>query len=237
MSKKAMMKKKSINFPKCTIDYLTKLSRNNNREWFEKHREEFEMNFLEPAQKFVLEMGSKLQDIVPNINAIPKIDKSIFRIHRDVRFSKNKSPYKTNLGIYFWEGNRKKMESSGFYFHIEPKLFFLGVGMYMFSKDDLKTFRDAVADPTLGKELHTIIKKLTKNKNYSLGGKFYKKIPKGYPDVLPQSEYLLHNGLYLYYEDDHSKLVKSDPVEFTFKVFKEMLLLHRWCVKVFNTRD
>lgn len=227
-----MKKKESINFPKCTIDYLTKLSRNNNRLWFDKHHEEFEMNFLEPAQKFVLEMGSKLQDIVPNINAIPKIDKSIFRLHRDVRFSKNKSPYKTNLGLYFWEGNRKKMESPGFYFHIEPKLFFIGVGMYMFSKAYLKTFRDAAADPSLGKELHTIIKKLTKNKNYSLGGKFYKKIPKGYPDNLPQSEYLLHNGLYLYYEDDHSKLIKNDPVKFTFKVFEEMLPLHQWFVKV-----
>jgi uncharacterized protein (TIGR02453 family) len=225
------MKTKSPDFPRCTIDYLTKLSRNNNREWFEKHRKEFELNFLEPAQKFVLEMGSKLQDIAPQINAIPKIDKSIFRIHRDVRFSKNKSPYKTNLGIYFWEGNRAKMESSGFYFHIEPKLFFIGVGMYMLSKEDLKKFRDAVVDPIQGEELHTIVTKLTKNKKYILGGEFYKKIPKGYSDNLPQSKYLLHSGLYLYYEDDNSKLINSDPVKFTYMVFKDMLPLHKWFVK------
>ncbi|MBM4175043.1 MAG: DUF2461 domain-containing protein [Ignavibacteria bacterium] len=218
-------------FPQVTIDFLTRLSRNNNREWFESHRQEFEMHFLEPAQKFVLEMGSKLQDIAPQINAIPKIDQSIFRIHRDVRFSKDKAPYKTNLGIYFWEGTRKKMDSSGFYFHIEPKLFFIGVGMYMLSKEDLKKFRDAVADQRKGKELHTIVTKLTKNKKFKLGGESYKKIPKGYPDNLPRSKYLLHSGLYLYYEDDHSKLLKSNPVSFTFKIFKDMLPLHNWFVK------
>ncbi len=225
------MKTKSSDFPQCTIDYLTKLSRNNNREWFEKHRNEFDMNFLEPAQKFVLEMGSKLQDIAPQINAIPKIDKSIFRIHRDVRFSKDKAPYKTNLGIYFWEGTRKKMESSGFYFHIDPKLLFIGVGMYMFSKEDLKKFRDAVADARKGKELHAIVTKLTRNKTYTLGGETYKKIPKGYPDNLPQSKYLLHSGLYLFYENDHSRLLNANPVNLTFKVFKDMLPIHQWFVK------
>jgi uncharacterized protein (TIGR02453 family) len=111
------------NFPHCAADFLSKLSKNNNREWFESHRDEYGAMFLEPAQEFVVEMGEKLQTIRPNIIALPKIDKSIFRLHRDVRFSKDKLPYKTNLGIIFWEGDDKKLESSGFYFHIEPKYF------------------------------------------------------------------------------------------------------------------
>ena len=76
------------NFPGCTISFLRKLSKNNNREWFEANREEYNKNFFEPAQDFVVNMGAKLFELSPFITAIPKIDKSIFRIHRDVRFSK-----------------------------------------------------------------------------------------------------------------------------------------------------
>lgn len=95
------------NFPMKTVGFLKKLSKNNSKEWFEEHRDDYNSKFLEPAFQFVTEMGDKLSSIAPDIMAVPKIDKSVFRLHRDVRFSKDKSPYKTNLGIYFWKGKRK----------------------------------------------------------------------------------------------------------------------------------
>ena len=98
-------------FPKRTTGFLNKLSKNNTREWFEENRSSYNSDFLEPLICFVEEMGGKLLQIDPEITAIPKIDKSIFRLHRDVRFSKNKEPYKTNAGILFWNGKAKKMES------------------------------------------------------------------------------------------------------------------------------
>ena len=156
-------------FPKSANNFLAKLSRNNNREWFDKHREEYSAALLEPAQEFVVELGEKLQTIRPNIIALPKIDKSIFRLHRDVRFSKDKLPYKTNLGIIFWEGDDKKLESSGFYFHLEPKYFFLGGGTYMFSDTMIKTYREALTDKTAGEQLIKAIKKVTKS-GYKIGG-------------------------------------------------------------------
>ncbi len=226
-------KNTSNDFPQVTIDFLTRLSRNNNREWFERHKDDFQNQFLEPAQRFALEIGGRLQDFVPNIVAIPKIDHSIFRLHRDVRFSKNKSPYKTNLGIYFWEGKRKKLDSSGFYFHVEPKLFFIGVGHYVFPKDLLVKYRDAVADPEQGRELVKIINKITKNKSYEVGGKFFKKIPKGYPSDLPQSDFLLYNGLYTYYESENiNQILSGKAIDLTMKIFKDMLPLHEWLVKI-----
>jgi len=79
-------------------------------------------------------MGEKLRPLCPGINAIPKVNKSLFRINRDTRFAKDKSPYKTNLGILFWEGQGKRMESSGFYFHLEENLLMIGCGMYKFPK-------------------------------------------------------------------------------------------------------
>ena len=227
--------KSKIEFPQSAIKFLTALSKNNSREWFEKNRVRYDFELLQPAQQFVIDLGEKLTAASPNINAIPKIDKSIFRLYRDVRFSKNKAPFKTNLGLYFWEGKRKKMECSGFYFHIEPKLFFLGAGMYLFSKDQLLKYRDVVSDPIRGKRLSDIISKLLKKKNFRLGGKTYKKFPRGFDSDYKYSELLLHSGLYVFYESNSiEELNKKDPTNFTFRIFKEMYPLHKWFVDNIN---
>jgi uncharacterized protein (TIGR02453 family) len=223
--------KNEISFPQSPIKFLTALSKNNKKDWFEKNRVRYDFELLQPAILFVIDLGEELAKLSPNIIAIPKVDKSIFRLHRDVRFSKDKSPYKTNLGLYFWEGKGKKMECSGLYFHIEPKLFFLGAGMYMFTSDQLKKYREAISNPAKGKELSEISKKLLKNKKFQLGGKTYKKIPRGFDVDYAYNDLLLHSGFYIYYENkDFSELTKKDPVIFSYKIFKEMYPLHKWFV-------
>jgi len=218
-------------FPFDTVSFLSKLKRNNNRKWFESHREEFISSVIEPAQEFVVVLGELLRTIVPDIIAVPKTDKSIFRIHRDVRFSKNKQPYKTNLGIYFWEGDRKKLECSGFYFHVEPEYFFLGTGLYMFSNEQQKKYRNVVYDSEKGKELDSIVKNLRK-KGFEIGGKTYKKIPRGFDPEYPFSGYLLYFGIYSFIEKQDLKVfTKEDPAGFAFKKFKAMLPLHQWLIK------
>ncbi len=220
------------NFPSCAADFLGKLSRNNNREWFELHRDDYKSMLLEPAQNFVIEMGTKLQTIRPNILAIPKIDKSIFRLHRDVRFSKEKSPYKTNLGILFWEGDDKKLESSGFYFHIEPKYFFLGAGTYIFSDSMIKVYREALSDKTAGEQITTAIKKV-KKAGYQIGGQHFKRLPKGFDENSTHAELLLHNGLYCYLESKEiAQLKPKTIIDFCFKHFKTMLPVHSWLADV-----
>lgn len=224
--------KNEISFPQSTIKFLTALSKNNNKEWFEKNRVRYDFELLQPAIQFVIDLGERLQELSPNIIALPKIDKSIFRLHRDVRFSKDKSPYKTNLGLYFWEGRRKKMECPGFYFHIEPKNFFLGAGMYVFTKELLNKYREVVSDPSKGKELKLIIDLILKNKKYQLGGKTFKKVPRGFDPEYKYSDLLLHSGVYVYYESDDFKiLTEKDPVDFAFKTFKDLYPLHKWLVK------
>jgi uncharacterized protein (TIGR02453 family) len=218
-------------FPQKTATYLSKLSKNNNREWFEKNRELYNSDFLEPAIQFVLEMGDRLLGLDPELLAIPKVDKSIFRLHRDVRFSKDKSPYKTNMGLYFWNGKAKKSEAVGFYFHVEPKSYGAASGLYMPPPYLLKRFRDAVANPEKGKELHLIINTLQKKK-YDIGGKKFKRIPKGYSEDSPYSEYLLYEGIYSWYESSNFKdLTGGKAIEKVFKIFKEMLVLHKWLIK------
>jgi len=218
-------------FPFEAIKFLSKLKRNNNKDWFESHRDEFNNSVLEPAQEFVVVLGELLRTFVPGIIAIPKTDKSIFRLHRDVRFSKDKAPYKTNLGILFWEGERKKMDCPGFYFHAEPDYIFFGSGQYMFSDFLLKRYREIIYNPDKAKELHSIVKKL-KKKGYSLGGRTYKRVPRGFDPEYPYSEYLLHNGIYLFEEiRDLKKILKEDMVKFSLKKFKETLPFHKWLVK------
>jgi uncharacterized protein (TIGR02453 family) len=222
---------KQNNFVSGTVKFFSGLKRNNNREWFESYREKFNSDVLFPAQEFVIVMGELLKTISPGIIAIPKTDKSIFRLHRDVRFSKDKSPYKTNLGILFWEGDRKKMECSGFYFHIEPGYLFLGAGLYMFSDALLKKYREIIYNPENAKELDFVMKKL-KKKGYETGGRTYKKVPRGFDPEYPYSDYLLYNGFYVYTDKiDLKDLLKEDIVKFTFKKFKEMLPVHRWLVE------
>jgi uncharacterized protein (TIGR02453 family) len=218
-------------FPKKTVTYLKKLSKNNSREWFEANRDKYNSDFLEPCFQFVVEMGDKLQNIDPDIVAMPKIDKSIFRLHRDVRFSKDKTPYKTNAGLYFWNGKMKKMEASGFYFHLEPKLFGVGLGIYMFPPHLLKKYRDVASDSANSKELHQIVRSLEK-KGYTIGGKKFKKTPKGYDSNILYPGYLLYEGIYAWHEsDDFKKIESGKSVDYIYKVFKDMLPLHKWLVK------
>ena len=107
-------------FTKETVRFFNGLRRNNNREWFNRNRETYDKQVMEPAKAFVTAMGERLKAVVPKVIAVPLINKSIFRINRDTRFTLDPSPYKTHLGLYFWEGTKPKMESPGFYFHVEP---------------------------------------------------------------------------------------------------------------------
>lgn len=86
-------------FPRQYFTFFNQLKKNNSKEWFEKHRSEYDDSVMHPAREFVIAMGNKLRKIAPEVNAIPKINKSLFKINRDVRFSKDKSPYKTYMGI------------------------------------------------------------------------------------------------------------------------------------------
>jgi uncharacterized protein (TIGR02453 family) len=224
--------KNKLLFPKTTLNYLGSLARNNNKDWFEKNREKFKAEFLEPAMQFVVDMGEKLAKINPDIQFMPRIDKSIFRLHRDIRFSKNKAPYKTNLGILWWEGTGKKMECSGFYFHLEPGNHFLAAGMYVFSKDQLKVYRDIVSDADSARELNHILSRILKNKGFKLGGKSFKRIPKGYELNQKFPDLLLHSGLFIYYEDEHiSDLNYKNTLDLSFKIYKQLSPLHNWLVE------
>jgi len=219
-------------FSKETIDFFEGLRKNNNREWFEQKRMVYETRVLEPAKAFVLALGGRLRTVAPRIIAAPKINKSLFRLNRDARFSLDKSPYKINLGIYFWEGTGSRMECSGFYFHLEPPKIILGVGFYMFSGPQLGRYRRAVVDARLGRELRRIVAAISKLEGWELGGKHYKRIPAGFDASHPNAPLLLHTGLHAGQETDiPEEFFSACLVDYCFERYKPLVPLHNWLVK------
>ncbi len=100
-------------FPAEALRFLEELSKNNNREWFNAHKQEYQDHVLAPAQDFVLALGERLRTISAGIiyDTRTSGSGSILRTHRDIRFSKDKTPYHTYVRMVFWEGSRKKMEN------------------------------------------------------------------------------------------------------------------------------
>jgi len=219
-------------FTKETVRFFNGLRRNNTREWFGAHRETYDARVMEPAKAFVGALGEKLRTAVPMIIAVPMVNKSIFRLNRDTRFTLDPSPYKTNLGLYFWEGTKSRMESPGFYFHVEPPDMYLGSGMYMFPDNLMPRYRRAVVDPKLGKELQKVLAAVAKHKEYEIGGKHYKRVPAGYDPAHSNAELLKHNGLWVGYETKiPEEFYSARLVDYCFERYEPLVPLHRWFMK------
>jgi len=217
-------------FPE-TVTFFESLKNNNNKKWFEAHRKEYETYVKHPSQEFVVAMGKRLRERFPGIHAVPKVNKSLFRISRDTRFSPDKSPYKPYMGIFFWEGSRPRMECSGFYLHLEPPGLLLGVGIYMFPKYLMDTFRNSVVNPKYGKELTAILKKITQKGEYTLGGKHYKRTPAGYDSGHPNADLLLYNGLHAGQQTPLPKEFYTPKlVDYCWERYFPLVPLHGWLV-------
>ncbi len=222
-------------FKPATVQFYSQLRENNNKSWFEAHKTVYQDDVMTPAREFVMALGSRLQQLSPGVHADPRVNKSIFRINRDVRFSHDKSPYKTNLGLWFWEGLGPRMECSGFYFQLEPPNLMLATGLYMFTKDTIKAYRDSVVDNVYGTDLHEAVTQVTQQGKYSLGGKHYKRVPRGYDPEHPNANLLLYNGLHVGYETAIPQVLYSpDLVEYCFQAYQDMYPIHRWLLEMTN---
>ncbi|MBN2360365.1 MAG: DUF2461 domain-containing protein [Deltaproteobacteria bacterium] len=214
-------------FPRDCVAFLRELRRHNDREWFERNRDRYQASVLRPARSFVAALGLRLYEIAPAIHA--DATASIFRIHRDVRFAKDKSPFKTNLAIWLWEGGRPRLECSGFYFELEPPDLLLATGIYQFPRPLLPAYRASVVHALHGPELIRVIAKVRSRRRYQLGGQKFKQTPRGYDPEHPNARWLLHDGLYAMHRDQApAELFRPDLVDYCFARYRDMLPLHTW---------
>jgi len=134
-------------FDKSLLTYLKQLTRNNNREWFQKNKSRYEEKLLEPCLEFIRAFEPRLKKLSSYFVANDSRDGgSLMRIYRDTRFAKDKTPYKINVGIQFRHEMGKDVHAPGYYVHIAPSECFLGVGMWSPPTDALGTIRKSIVD-------------------------------------------------------------------------------------------
>lgn len=133
--------------PKDYFDFFRELKANNNREWFEANKARFRASVQEPLSAFVEAMAPRLKKISKHFVADPRLNGgSIFRIYRDVRFSKDKSPFKTHGGVQFRHALGKDAHAPGFYVHLDPAEIFYGGGVWLPPPPVLAKVREAIRD-------------------------------------------------------------------------------------------
>lgn len=174
-------------FSPASFDFLTKLDANNNRAWFDRHKQEYEDAVRTPALEFIAAMAEDIESLSPHFLAVPrKVGGSLMRVHRDVRFGKDKRPFKTNIGIQFRHTQGKDVHAPGFYVHLEPKECFLGVGIWHPDAPALGSIRTAIAENGAAWLKASRDKKFSKA--FELAGDSLANAPRGYAKDHPLLE-------------------------------------------------
>lgn len=129
------------------FDFLDDLAANNTKDWFDANRQRYEADVKEPCLEFIEAFGAPLATMSPHFRAIPKVQGgSMFRIHRDTRFSNDKTPYKTNAALHFRHDRAKDAHAPGYYLHLEPGACFAGVGLWAPETKVAYRIREAIVE-------------------------------------------------------------------------------------------
>ena len=221
-------------FPAAGIQFLSDLAENNNKAWFEANKQVYKQALEGPAVNFVMELGERLRPTFPDLKADPRTNGggSLLRIYRDVRFSKDKTPYKTNVSALLWEGEGKKNLNPGMGFQLTAHSMGLMTGMHGLPKDHLARFREAIADDELGREAEAIVTEIQGLAGYRVGGAHYKRVPRGYDADHPRAELLKYAAFYAYPPEVSIADVQTPAVvDICVAHFETLAPLHRWLVK------
>ena len=174
-------------FTDATLKFLRALKRNNRREWFNAHRDDYEAHVRTPMTAIIEQLAVDFRGIAPELVANPKT--SMYRIYRDTRFSENKTPYKTHVAASFPPRGLPKHEGAGVYFHISPEELWIGGGMYAPQTPQLHAVREHIAANV--RHLRSIIESPGfKRRIGTLEGEQLLRVPRGFPKDHPAAEFL-----------------------------------------------
>lgn len=201
-----------------TIEFLTELKENNYREWFQGNK----IRYTQATDNFkhlLLELIAGINEFDKSLGLVEPSD-CLFRIYRDVRFSPNKEPYKTNLGAYISIGGRKST-FAGYYFHIEPNASFLSGGIYMAPNDIMKMIREEISDNE--EEFLKIIESKNFKKYFVFDeSEKLKKLPRGFEAGSMVDEFLKLKHITPFHELSNTELLKPNILEHALSVYREM---------------
>ena len=170
-----------------TLRFLRALKRNNRRDWFNAHRDDYEASVRQPMTAIVEQLASDFRAFAPELIASPKV--SMYRIYRDTRFSENKTPYKTHIAAVFPTRGLLKHEGAGVYFHVSPDEVWIGGGMYAPEAPQLQSVREHIAANL--RKFRAIVESPGFRKHLgTLEGEKLKRVPRGFPADHPAAEQL-----------------------------------------------
>jgi uncharacterized protein (TIGR02453 family) len=212
--------------------FFKALAKNQNRDWFAAHRDEYEAGWLAPMKALLAEVRAKLAPRYGHEEiAAPKV----FRIHRDVRFSKDKSPYKTHIGGYLGvEGSGAGPSgAAALYVHVGAGELFVCAGQYMMDGDQLKRFRAAVVDAKRGSELAKLLATLGRAGFTVDSHEQTQRVPRGFDPDHPRADLLRRKGLIVAFPGlDRTLLTSPKLVEWVVTQAKKPVPLVEWLAAV-----
>ncbi len=174
-------------FGPSTIGFLEDLEDNNNRAWFQANKDRYDTEVLEPALAFIAAAGPLLAKVSDCFTAIPKrVGGSLMRVYRDTRFSRDKTPYKTNIGIQFRHELGKDVHAPGYYLHIETTGCFLGAGMWRPEAKALRAIRERIANRP--GDWRKVLQSRNFKSEFTLGGTTLTRPPRGFGTEAPYIE-------------------------------------------------
>jgi uncharacterized protein (TIGR02453 family) len=169
-----------------TIAFLRALKRNNRREWFNAHRDDYEADVRAPMTAIVERLADDFRSFAPELVASPKL--SMYRIYRDTRFSENKAPYKTHAAAVFPTRGLAKHEGAGLYFHVSNDEVWIGGGMYAPQTPQLHAVREHIAANC--HQLRAIVESPAFRRTIALDGDRLSRVPRGFPRDHEAADYL-----------------------------------------------
>jgi uncharacterized protein (TIGR02453 family) len=213
-------------FPPETLEFLADLSEHNTKPWFDANRGRYERSYLAPAKAFVEAIGPALDEVVPGIVAEPRVNGSIFRVNRDIRFSKDKTLYKDHLDFWFWQADRKAAVS-GLFLRIAPVGVTVGAGAHGFDRTRLAAYRAAVADEAAGADLLATVGGI-EDGGHEVGGETYARTPRGFDADEDRARLLRHSALYAHAELPASLATDTQLTTMLLRRWRDFAPLHDW---------
>jgi uncharacterized protein (TIGR02453 family) len=215
------------------LAFLRGLKRNNNKPWFEAHRTEYEREVRDPMRELIAEMDARFRRSAPEIGGDPK--RSMFRIYRDTRFSKDKSPYKVAAACWFQHhradhrvGSEAEGGSAGFYFHLEPGRSAMGAGLWMPPRPSLNRIRDRLAENPRSFE-HVVMNPAFRRRYGGLDDESrLKRMPRGFAEDHPAAKWLRYQSFTTGRMLKDSEVTGARLAASLEKDFVGMLPLVRW---------
>ncbi len=214
-------------FPDQTLRFLSDLAVNNEREWFNANKHRYETLVRNPALAFIEQMAPRLQRISDQFSALArKSGGSLMRVYRDTRFSREKSPYKTNIGIQFRHRLGKDVHAPGFYLHIEPDSCFIGAGIWHPAPPVLAGIRDFIADNPAAWQAALAHPPL--RRDFTLAGETLTRPPRGYAADHPLIEDLKRKDFIALKAFDPARIHSPRFTDFVARGFSDATPLMRY---------